>query len=158
MSGWYERAKAFVASTPAKAEDVEAEFDNIEEALNSLFPGGVARCSENLLLTPDTAYHDVPGTTVTLTPTVESKLFVVAVFDFICRIECRGTINVDGSDQAAEAIADLESHATSPQVYAITLAPGSHTVKMRARRTANIEFESILATDSGFLYLLVPAI
>ncbi len=105
MSGWYERAKAFAANTPAKAEDMEAEMDNIAEAFNGLFNGRSVAASGDLTLTG--ILQDVPGASASISVSRPSVLLVAPprtswrktpASPCSGRPECRrlGPSNVDG--------------------------------------------------------------
>lgn len=143
---WFSMPKAAVAHTTAKAADVDANFDAIEDAFNGLFKGDRVSASADLVLFKD-PYTDVPGASGAVSPPVPSLLFVWAVFSVTG--EVTGVVNLDGADQPYEAAGGGEF---VPQVLCLKLNAGAHTVKLRAKADAG----TVHKTNTGFTYLLVP--
>jgi hypothetical protein len=159
MSGWYKRAKSFVAKSAAKAADVEGEFDNIEEAFNGLFKAGRVQASGKGTLTG--AYSDIPGASADLVVAVPSLLIAVVTFDISAREADTfiGNLNMDGvtGQEAAFAPTSSVSGIRVPvtQTYFKKLAAGTRTIKMVAKKNGSSP-EIFSAANSGFTYLLIP--
>jgi hypothetical protein len=140
---WFSRKKAFEEEADILGVDFETEFDTIANAFNGLFKGDRVSASSNLLLTG--GYKDVPGASVSITPSMSSLLYVWPVFVTTAG-GVTGVVNVDGSDQAYEA--------NTVQALCISLTAGAHTVKLRAKPIfVGAELQK---TNTGFTYLLVP--
>lgn len=170
---WFSRIREFVEEEDAKADDLEAELDNIAEALNGQFAGGSAAASEDLTLTG--SYQDVPGASVSCALEQAGLVLVTAVFDFnVARTTVGaigavmlGEMNVGGSGQAATAIYAPTTmlvsgtagglRATVAQTWLLSLASGSTTLKLRAKYSS-VESgctAKIFATHTRFTYLAV---
>lgn len=96
--------------------------------------------------TPTNTVTLVPGLTVTLNPTVPSKLHVRGVFDVdgngtaVANDLVLGYLYVDGVAQSKGVIIKRllsnQDRATVSMDWDITLSPGSHTIELRAQNTA----------------------
>lgn len=154
----YERKREFIEDEDALADDIEVEFDGIAAALNSLVAGGVVSASEDLTLKNTT--QDVPGAEVNLSPTVASKLLVVANFRVFCSGATifEGFLRVGESDQSQVAYLGETTTAETmaSQIYVVDLAAGTHTVKLRAKAPSVSGAPKVRATHSRLLYLLIP--
>jgi hypothetical protein len=162
---WFTRAKSFVEKTPAAAADVEAEFDNIADSFNGLFKTGRVSASENLTLT--TSYQDVPGASLSITPSVASRLLVWATADVQVGTPTQLSLgyafvklNVDGADRTEQMLRGYFGGAAVErqplhQDYSITLTAAAHTIKLRSKME-NAESATCYGTHTGFTYLLIP--
>lgn len=141
----FSRAKSFVEGAVISADDFEAEFDNIGDAINDLLPlGGRVNASEALTLT--TAYQDVPGTSKTITAAQDSIVLVwidANVTGAISSYEL--AVNVDGTDQTPAT-------ATETGLYAVAVSKGSRTIKLRAKASG----AGTVSTATSYIYLLIP--
>jgi hypothetical protein len=163
---WFSIPNAFKADTLAKSAQVNENFDKVEEAFNGLFQmDTVAGEGELILLT--TNYQDVPGASVTLTPAIPSLVRIDVVFGFVIPGvtlafgQALGSIKVDsGSEQDRAAVLEVPepafpAGATVPQSYTLSLAAGSHTIKMRAKKGASGNVKVFPPTCS-LSYLMIP--
>lgn len=133
---------------------------------------GVKVASGPLSLTG--AYQDVPGTTLEITPVVESAMLIIATFDFVglsiggtapTTIEGLGTVRLNTSDESGparlyEQISSGEASGTLggsvTQVWLLSLSAAKQTIKLRGRRAAGAEGE-LAAGSTRFTYLLFAA-
>lgn len=171
---WFSRIREFVEEEDAKADDLDAELDNVAEALNGQFAGGSAAASEDLALTA--SYQDVPGASDSCVLEQAGLVLVNAVFDFNAARESVGALgavmlgelNVDGSGQSATAIYAPTTMSTSgisggglratvAQTWLLPLAPGNHTLKLRAKYASVGSgcTAKLFATHSRFSFLAV---
>lgn len=163
---WFTRKKSFVAKTPAAAADVEAEFDHIADGFNGLFKPGRVSASGDLTLT--TSYQDVPGATLSITPTVASTLLVWATADLegstpteIAVGKAIAVLNVDSADRSEQLINGFLSTSailreTVGQSFSISLTAAAHTIKLRAKME-KLTSGKARETNTGFTYLLIPS-
>lgn len=161
----FERVQSFVEGTDADAEAIEAEFDAIAAAFNGLFEVGRISASSDLSLT--SSYQDVPGATLSITPSVPSLLLVFAVADLegstpteIAVGKTIAVLNVDGSDRSEQLINGFLSTSaivreTVSQAFSVSLTAAAHTVKLRAKME-KLTSGKAHQTNTGFLYLLIP--
>lgn len=129
------------------------------------FSVGSKSASEDLTLT--SSYQDVPGASLEITPTVESKLIVLAAYNFtftehVQGFKYYGTLKVDsGSEQSNVAKLggnNASFEATVFQPYVLTLSAAKHTINMRAKGEVNAAASpKVLKTNTGFVYLLLAA-
>lgn len=85
-----------------------------------------------------TSMTDVPGAVLEITPAVESKLLVTAVFDFATGAtnKCEGTVRLAATDQTPRAVMEdavsSGGRGTCAQNYVLTLpAATKSTIKLR---------------------------
>lgn len=165
------------ARFPAGADIVETDVADGAVSSRKLKPTvGTKAASADLAL--GTSYADIAltGGDLSITPAVASLLKVTAVFNFRLigtvstegYMEARGTINLDGADQTAEAYALHLSdspassadtlNVTVTQVYLLSLTAAAHTIKMRGRRGSSVlGGASALSPMTRMLYELVAA-
>jgi hypothetical protein len=149
--------------------DLSVDEDGVATLTSSAVGVGGATGS-SLALT--VSAQDVPGTSLTITPTVASKLLVVGTFEFYLNasgpilMNAQGLLSVDGSLQTNVAqfrfsdsdAADHSANATVGQSWVVPLTAAAHTVKLRAAL-----FSGTSITGSGSLvaasysYILVKA-
>jgi hypothetical protein len=167
---------------PTQIKALATLLDTLKWGSRNLAPTiGLKAAESDLALSA--SFEDVPlsGGSLELTPAVESKLLIAAVFDLEASpsstgaiIRARGTIRLDAADQTREArvsaqlgdridetageVTNLNNvlRATVPQFYLLTLSAAKHTIKMRARRETSPEGKCY-AANTGFAYLLVAA-
>jgi hypothetical protein len=115
------------------------------------------------------ALADIPGATLTLTPSVPSKLRVTGVFDFQLggssagSTQARGYLDVDGAKQTRYAEADGFAKAeqwnwqgTVVQVWEVALTAAEHTAKLRAEKL-NVGNGTVNEKQTCFMYELVAS-
>ncbi|MGZ4559488.1 MAG: hypothetical protein ACXVGQ_00395 [Mycobacteriaceae bacterium] len=120
---------------------------------------GEVDASGNLTLTGSA--QDVPGATITLTPTVPGKLLVVGTFDFSCTVAgeiLSGNLNVDGTAQTQAALmAGSINRLAVTRHWTVSLTAASHTIKLQASRLSGTgTTHSVNSIHTGFSYQFVP--
>lgn len=110
---------------------------------------GLIAASSNLVLTG--VYADVPGGVLVITPAVPSVLVVIATFQF-SNSSTIGSLSLDGETEDGRAAVGTGAGVAS-QTYFIGLSAAKHTIKMRAKRTAEVTREA-LAEGTGLVYML----
>jgi hypothetical protein len=120
---------------------------------------GEVDATGNLTLT-GTA-QDVPGATITLTPTVPGKLVVIGTFDFSVAVSGEilgGYLNVDGAALTQAALlSGPENRAAVTRQWTVSLTAASHTIKLQAYRVSGTSTAHLVnSTHSGFSYQFVP--
>ncbi len=159
--GWFERAKAFVAHTTAKAADVEAEFDNIELALNSMLQMGEEVASGKTAFGNN--FADIAGTERTIVVDRPSLLLVDVVLDLDLEAGdfFEGVLVVDGVLQTKRITHSAQTgggHARgtfAAQTYYVELEPGSYDLKLQGKRNGT-DVSIFNAANSGYTFLVVP--
>ncbi|MGZ4587271.1 MAG: hypothetical protein ACXVX9_05670 [Mycobacteriaceae bacterium] len=106
--------------------------------------------------------QDIPGATVTFTPTVAGKLLVIGTFDFSCTVAgeiLAGYLNVDGTALTQDALmAGSINRLTVTRHWTVSLTAASHTIKLQASRLSGTgTTHSTNATHTGFSYQFIPA-
>lgn len=84
------------------------------------------------------SYVDLSSTSTELKPAVESRLLVAAMFvcaEVVTGGEIVGSLRVDSSDQVGISVVNTLGIG-STLIFAPTLAAGTHTIKLRAKRSA----------------------
>lgn len=167
---WFKTPKIFTAKTTAKAAEVDENFEKIEEAFNGLFTYGVVSASEFIGLS-STSWVGVPGASVALSPTIPSKVLVVANFDFTVNAAsgtqaAYGSISVDSGEpdshtailfsKALKIGETVEPRATVSQVYVVGLTAGAHTIALRAKGLSAVAGITVNETSTRLLYLMLP--
>lgn len=154
---WFSRKKEFPEEADILGDDFETEFDAIADAFNGLFKADRVAASENWAIS-EIALSDVPGATLSITPSVASLLLVMAVVSGQATATTtiiEAVVDVDGADQAAKIkfTSPLSEQVSDSQVFCIALAAGAHTVKLQAKSN----FPAVgVAPYTGFVYLLIP--
>jgi hypothetical protein len=120
---------------------------------------GEVDATGNLTLTG--AAQDIPGATITLTPTVPGKLVVTGTFDFSCTVAGEilgGYLNVDGTALTQGALmAGSINRLAVTRHWTVSLTAASHTIKLQAYRLSGAgTTHSVNSTHSGFSYQFVP--
>jgi hypothetical protein len=127
--------------------------------------GIVQATAGNTLL--EAGYKDIPGSELTLTPAVASKLVVVATFGLNVNggggvgANAQGTINLDVADQTRSAkwgqggATQVWIETTMAQSYALSLTAAAHTIKLRAKVPTGAA-ESV-GGNCSFLYMLAAS-
>lgn len=169
---WFSIPKVFTAETKAKAAEVNENFDAVETALNGLFKAGRVN-GEALTIGENPARVDVPGSSKTLTLALASLVLIHLEADIELEVGANEkhsasvVLNVDGVDQATGANAggqgtSIVVEASAAVSYVLTLAAGSHTLKMRAEHAGYLvpgggaraaRFSPI---SLGYSYLVIP--
>jgi hypothetical protein len=103
--------------------------------------------------------QDLPGTTLTFTPTVAGKLLVIGSFDITCA-DAAGTVtgylNVDGTALTPVAVrAGWSGRAMLTRHWVVPLTAAAHTIKLQAQCTGSTS-ENTWGTNTGFSYQFVP--
>ena len=120
---------------------------------------GQINSTANLTLTATPT--DITGATVTFTAAAAGKLRVNATFDFSLAVAAEivgGYLNVDGTNQAQQPLlsGSLQRAAVSKS-WVVSLAAGSHTVKLQAARvTGSNTGHSVNSIHTGFTYTFHP--
>jgi hypothetical protein len=141
---------------------------------------GVVAASGDLTLT--TSYQDVPGAALEITPAVASILEVTVVFDLEIVLpgtdiaaageagylaEALGSLKVDSDAEQARivrlsrkivsaAVGLDATRLTLSEVYALPLTAAAHTIKARAKKSANGSGKCF-GSGTAFLYELVAS-
>ena len=114
------------------------------------------------------AYADIPGASVTVSPSVEMAMTIWATFHFGSNDtlgligQAIGSISLDGAkEDPNQAILfgpkkQSRARATVFQTYSLTLSPGSHTVKMRAKEQTSDD-AVCFGENTQMLYMLTAA-
>lgn len=119
------------------------------------------RASGNVSLM-STTITDITGATVTLNLTEDSYVDVIGVFDVQATSAAggpvfKGFLNVDGSDNADPAFYRSNSSNERMMVcmtWGLTLAAGSHTIKLRGQnQTGSGQFD-VTQGSTGFTYIV----
>lgn len=105
---------------------------------------------------------DITGATVTFTVLVASYLWVMASFDIdpatINNIFV-GYLNVDGANQTQQVVKGAptagNNRAVCAQSWLISLAAGSHTIKLQGSRASGAGSATFAKPHTGFTYMLV---
>lgn len=162
---------------PAQIKALAELLDTLKWGSPNLKPTvGVKAASSDLVLT--TSYVDVElsGGNLEINPAVASILKVTAVFTTVMSgtvstsgyAEARGTLNLDGVDQAPIAkrlvllnspagVADSD-YASVSQVYLLSLTAGEkHIVKMRGRKSATSYEVKVESGNTRMLYELAAS-
>lgn len=156
----YERAENFVEDTEADATTVESEFDNIADWLTDLFQTDRIAASADLELPK--AITDIPGASTTIVAPRASKLLVWTTFDFEVLSDdgsAIGYLYVDSVGQSPAAVLTGDTVGTRqivPQNYCMSVAPGSHEVKLRGNSPAVAKSCKSYQVHTAFTYLLIP--
>jgi hypothetical protein len=144
---WFKRKKDWAAKEILTAGDLDSEFDNVAEALNTLFQSGAAIASGSLELT--SSLQDVPGTSTAVTAPRASLLiawvtadgggsqtYVVSLPTGAHTLKLRAkkfvfltsasyvVLNVDGSDQSAHATVGTAEEIGKYTGFGYLLIPG----------------------------------
>ena len=150
-----------VPNGPAQIKALAELLDTLKWGIRNLKPSyGVVEGSETLTLSG--SFQDIVGAKLEISAAVSSKLLAIASFDFEAGSgtdSLRGTLNVDSSDLPAEAPffpGVNTARGSAVQLYSISLAVGSHTIKMRAKRAAG-SAGKCFATSSHMMYVLLAA-
>jgi hypothetical protein len=160
---WFDRKHAFVEEADALADDVEAEFEGIAEALNSFVQAGRVQAAK-ALKPMSSSYQDIQGTSKTLVLERASIVQITAVFDVTVYEgdSFTGTINVDGSADvetatfvAPDSIATGHIRLPVTQTWCKELSAGSHAIKLVAKRNGSDTY-IFDATNTGYTYLVLP--
>lgn len=151
-----DRVSAFVEDGDILAPAFEEEFDNIAEALNGLFVMDEAAGTESIQQILSTSYADVTGAAKSFTTTRNMKLLVVAFGEINTpHTEVIATLNVDGTDRARTFhlySTEGDAGATPATAYVVSLSPGSHELKLRAKKEGS-GICGIKGSNSGFAYI-----
>lgn len=109
-------------------------------------------------------YGDVPGTTLEITPTVASILYITAIFGFESAvagdIRAEGTMRLDAEDLFPPAFFTGEDNpkgATTSQIFKIPLTAAKHTIKMRVRKAGGFGTGELNSDYTRYQYLLVAS-
>lgn len=161
MANWISGLRSLVAGQKAKAEDVNFNFDKLQELLNEAFQSGRVQATAKPTL--GGVYVDITGASKTLTVPRKSLLVAVATFDVTMEntTDFYGILNVNGVDQTQEAFIhtpggiSTNARQTVTQTYTATLEAGSRTVKMRAKKNGGT-CEIFDLENTGFSYFLYP--
>lgn len=160
---WISGLRSMVAGQKAKAEDVNFNFDKLEELLNGAFQSGRVSCTSKPAL--GTSFTDITGASTTLTVARASILVAVATFDVAIENEglFTGNLNIDGTTYADCTLFgdsgsnSINSRSCVTQGYRAKLAAGSRTVKMVGKKSgAGIVGEIFSTANTGFTYFLYP--
>lgn len=124
-----------------------------------LSPLGRANCSSSLTLTGSA--QDVPGMTVTFTPSVAGVALVTCTFDFSGAVDgeiLQGVLVVDGATRSETALFSGAARITVSNTWMISLTAGvSHTLKAQALRVSGSNAgHGVNATHSGLAYMFIP--
>jgi hypothetical protein len=115
---------------------------------------GIATATSNLSLTA--SWQDIPGATITITPTAASKImvWVTADIDGNTAQNCAVALNVDGSRQSAQAAVRVTTDRfTVSQVFLVSLDASEHTIKLQGQN-ADGSAGTVYSTHTNFLYFL----
>lgn len=152
---WFSRFKQFVEDDDIRGPDFEEEFDNLSEALNSAFVGGVVAASGNLTL--KVGSQAVPGASKSIAVARPSLVYVWACFGLSSEGGAghfsQGTLRVDGAEQTASAFSSGGFDVVG-QVYLLELAAGAHTLDLMA--SSPVGSGTCYASGTRFTYLIVP--
>lgn len=148
---------------PTQGKATAELLDTLKWGSRNLKPTvGVKQAEKDLTLTG--SYQDITmvGGNLEITPVVASVLLVIPTFDFnVAGVGAHGngTVRLDAADQARTAEwgngggTDSWQSKTVSQNYALSLEPGAHTIKMRAKGSGG----SLIAANTSFLYLLLAS-
>lgn len=151
---WFKRKKDWVSKEILTAADLDAEFDNVAEALNSLLQSGVVASSEALALSG--SHQTVPGSAKTVTVARPSILLVWAAFELNgsgAGQLASGAIVVDGVEQPQTVTTEATLDAGHAALAVVTLSAGVHEILLHAW--------SLIGTVScgkrtRYVYLVLP--
>lgn len=121
------------------------------------FKVGVVSATENLVLSE--TYADMVGAKLEITPTVSSKMLVVASFTKVEGIGATlGSLKLD-SNATEETAASWgpANNGTASQVYLLSLTAALHTIKLQARRVTGASAATMGAVGTRFIYVLFSA-
>lgn len=128
----------WVTSSPLAADRLQRLAEDVHALYRNTQTGSVAATSA---LTLTTSNQDVPSASVSITLADAATRLVVAVFDFDVSVSgvgvCVGDVFVDGAALPSEALfaAATTGRLTASVVNIVSLAAGTHTIKMQARKT-----------------------
>jgi hypothetical protein len=166
---WFKRKKDWAAKEILTAGDLDNEFDNVAEALNSLIGSGRIASSGAKAITGGIVVSevDVPGASASITLTRPSIVIVSTVFDMEMssgtgagKVYVAGALNVNGANQSTAA--ELGLHAESyvqanvGETYRLALGTGAHTLKLKLAVNEEGPAASITCWHATATYLIVP--
>lgn len=102
---------------------------------------------------------DVPGATLTLAALSPGMLLVHGTFDFQVSLTTdvvAGYLSVDGTNRPEAVVLSGGSRVPASRTWAVPLAKGSHTIKLRAAQVGGTGTDITEITHTGFSYQFVP--
>lgn len=172
---WFSRLREYLEEEDILADDFEAEFDAIADALNSLVVTGRTAASEDKIVISGEAWvkanHRISSTAEAISLVRASIVKIWATFDFDLllvngeEMSQEGTVAVDDAAQTAIAVnrftnntaGNKRQRKTVSQTYEIELAAGSHTLELWARLSSSTGGESkARKTNTSLSYMILP--
>lgn len=177
-----------VANTPENIADVTDCLDKIrasvndiaEDQLDAVLAAKIAKLRTSSGIAASSSwptisgtYVDVPGATVTFTPTYPSTVLVTTVFDFNLRplmtgpysVRGEGALVVDGTVQSRTAVGGVDMATTgimdelrfsAVQVHRLSLSAAAHTLKLQVRSAGASGFPNSSLSTAQFMYCVIP--